>query len=384
MMRLSSDSTRQVRSRRPAHSITLARTLHPGAWWVWAIGLAAGASRLTNPIGCLLLLAVAGFVVSARRSRAPWAYAFGGFLKLALLIIVIRIVLQALLSTESQGVHTIVVLPQIPLPSGAAGLKLGGVVTWEAVITAFDQGLQLATIICCIGAANALASAQRLLRCLPGALYEVGVAGVVAMTFAPQLVADAVRVRSALRLRGYDGRSVAAVRRSAMPVLEGALARSVDLAAAMDSRGYGRTTVDRRATRMATAGLVIGGVVGICAGTYGLLGSAGSGWMGLPTLGLGCALAVVGLVVGGRRTGRSRYRPDPWALPEWLVAGSGVAAAVILFLLAHAHPGAAVPPYPLQMPEVPPVLLVGALVGVLPAFLAPPPPDRVVDKGRPR
>ena len=155
---------------RSVQSPTFARALHPGAWWLWALGLAAAASRTTNPLINLMILAVAGFVVVARRSSAPWAYAYGAFLRLGLIIIVVRIVLQAVLSTESQGIHVIVDLPEVPLPDWAAGLKLGGLITWEAVIIAFRQGLQLATIICCVGAANALASAQRLLRCVPGAL----------------------------------------------------------------------------------------------------------------------------------------------------------------------------------------------------------------------
>jgi energy-coupling factor transport system permease protein len=362
---------------RAVHSPSYARPLHPGAWWLWALGLAATASRTTNPLICLLLLAVAGFVVMARRSTAPWAYAYGAFLRLGLTLIAIRIVLQAVLSTQSQGIHVIVELPEVPLPDWAAGLKLGGIITWEAVLIAFAEGLQLATIICCIGAANALASAQRLLRSVPAALYEVGVAAVVALTFAPQLVADTVRVRGAQRLRGYDRGGLSALRRTAMPVLEGALGRSVELAAAMDSRGYGRTTEIPRRTRRMTALLVSGGLLGVCMGVYGLLDASTSRWLGLPMLGVGALLAGAGLVVGGRRTRRTRYRPDPWALPEWLVAGSGIVCAALMVVASKQYPDAAHPPYPLEWPTVPLLALVGVLVGLLPAFLAPPPPDRV-------
>ena len=52
---------------RPQSRLTFPRNLHPGAWWLWAIGLAAAASRTQNPVP-LLILAVAGLVVSARRS----------------------------------------------------------------------------------------------------------------------------------------------------------------------------------------------------------------------------------------------------------------------------------------------------------------------------
>jgi len=361
---------------RPVDSPTYARSLHPGAWWLWALGLAAAASRTVNPVLLALLLAVAGYVVMARRSRAPWAYAYGAFLKLGLVIIGVRIVLQALLSSQSQGIHPIVDLPEVPLPVWAAGLKLGGLVTWEAVLIAFSQGLQLATIICCVGAVNALASASRLLRIMPGALYEVGVSAVVALTFAPQLVADAGRVRAAQRLRGYDGRRMGGLRRTAIPVLEGALSRSVALAAAMDSRGYGRSADVSAASRRLTSGFVLGGVLGVGVGLYGLLDAGVGGLFGLPMLGLGVLLAVAGLVSGGRRTHRTRYRPDPWALPEWVVAGSGVACAAVMFAVATRYPGAVYPAYPLDVPSVPPLALVSVLVGVVPAFAAPPPPDR--------
>ncbi len=363
---------------RPAHLPTHPRSLHPGAWWLWAIALAAAVSRTTNIAICLLILAVAGYVVMARRSRAPWAYAFGAFLRLGLIIIAVRVLLQAVLSSQSQGIHVIVELPEVPLPDWAAGLKLGGLITWEAVLVAFAQGLQLATIICCIGAANALANAQRLLRCVPGALYEVGVAAVVAMTFAPQLVSDAARVRAAQRLRGHDRTSLAgAWRRTAMPVLEGALDRSVDLAAAMDSRGYGRTTDDDPRTRRLTAALVLMGVSGLATGMYGLLDASAADWMGMPMMAAGAVAAAAGLAVGGRRTRRTRYRPDPWAVPEWLVAASGLGCAAVLFWLASTDPSAVHPPDPLAWPSVPAAALLAAAIGVLPAFVAPPPPDRV-------
>ena len=96
----------------------------------------------------------------------------------------------------------------------------GGQVTLEAVLRAFYEGLQLAVILCCVGAANSLGSARRLLRYVPGALYEIGVACVIALTFAPQLVTDAQRVRDAHRLRGRRTRGPGSLKRLAMPVLE--------------------------------------------------------------------------------------------------------------------------------------------------------------------
>ena len=358
---------------RAVDRLTYPRSLHPGAWWLWAVALAAAASRTQNPVPLALILVVTGFVVAARRSNAPWARSYVAFLKLSLVIIVVRILFQALLSTGAQGPTVLFTLPSLPMPEGS-GLKLGGVVSLEAILRAFYEGLQLATILCCVGAANALGSARRLLRYVPGALYEIGVACVIALTFAPQLVTDAARVRAAHRLRGQNGTGLRSLRRLAMPVLEGALERSVDLAAAMDSRGYGRTTDESAASRGVTGVLVLGGQLGVCIGIYGLRDGTASTWLGMPMLLVGLVVAGAGLHVGGRRSGRSRYRPDPWALPEWLVSGCGVVAATAVFVDVHLHPEAFYLASVTDLPPVPLLTVAGILVGALPAFLAPPLP----------
>lgn len=358
---------------RPHARPTFPRMLHPGAWWLWAIGLAAAASRTQNPVPLLLLVAVAGLVVAARRTEAPWGRSYGAFLKLALLIIVIRVLFQALLSTGAQGPTVLFTLPSLPMPD-SSGLKLGGQVTLEAVLRATYEGLQLGVILCCVGAANALGSARRLLRSVPGALYEIGVAAVIALTFAPQLVTDAQRIRAAHRLRGRRTRGVRALARLAMPVLEGALDRSVELAAAMDARGYGRTTDAERVSRRLTALLVFGGLLGVLVGVYGLLDASAASWLGLPMLLVGAVLAAAGIAVGGRRTGRSTYRPDPWSLPEWLVAGCGAAAAVATSVNVAIAPAQLVLASPTAVPPVPLLACLGILVAALPAVLAPPPP----------
>ena len=69
---------------------TLARLLHPVAWWVWAVGLAAAASRTTNPFLLLLVIAVAAWTVLERREIGG-SNAFAVFLAIGLLAIVLRV-----------------------------------------------------------------------------------------------------------------------------------------------------------------------------------------------------------------------------------------------------------------------------------------------------
>ncbi len=203
-------------------------------------------------------------------------------------------------------------LPEVPLPQAAAGIRIGGAVTAEAVLAALRDGLRLATLIICIGAANVLANPKRLLMSVPGALYELAVAVTVALSVAPQLVQSALRVHRARRLRGDTARRTRVLRDVVVPVASDALDRSLLLAAAMDSRGHGRRGTASAASTRLTSVLVLGGLVGVCVGTYGTLDETVPRWLGLPMLALGVTLGVAGFVLGGRRVAHTRYRPDPW------------------------------------------------------------------------
>jgi len=317
-------STSKVLQRLRAPRATRTNAIHPGAWWVWALGLGTAGSRTTNPLLLALLIGVAGYVVAARRTEAPWARSYGAFVKLALAVLGIRLAFAVLLGSPIPGTHTLVTLPELPLPDWAQGIRVGGRVTAEGLVFALYDGLKLATLLICVGAANALANPARLLKSLPGALYEAGVAVVVALTFAPNLIADVQRLRAARRLRGRSDKGLRGLLQVGLPVLEGALERSVALAAAMDARGYGRTAEVAPAVRRTTAALTLGGLVGVCAGTYGLLTAEGGSY-GLPVLLAGLAAALGGLWLGGRRSLRTRYRPDAWGVRAWLVAASGAA-----------------------------------------------------------
>ncbi|GGZ99217.1 cobalt ABC transporter permease [Streptomyces subrutilus] len=350
--------------------------LHAGAWWLWALGLATAASRTTNPLLLGLVVGVAGYVVAARRTDAPWARSYGAFLKLGVVVIGLRLLFSVLLGSPIPGSHTLFGLPEVPLPAWAQGIRFGGRVTAEQLVFAFYDGAKLATLLVCVGAANALANPARLLKSLPAALYEAGVAVVVAMTFAPNMVADVARLRTARRLRGRPTGGVRAVLQIGLPVLEGALERSVATAASMDARGYGRTAEVPPAVRHTTNALTLGGLLGMCAGTYGLLAAEGAAY-GLPVLGIGLVLALAGLRLGGRRSVRTRYRPDRWGARAWLVSGSGAAVAALLVHAASVDPEGLRPGVvPLVAPELPLWPAAAILIGLLPAFVAPVPPAK--------
>jgi energy-coupling factor transport system permease protein len=351
------------------------RALHPVAWWVWSLGLAATATRTTDPLLLALVIAIAGLVVATRRSAAPWGGAYRVFLLLGLTVVGIRTVFAALLSPAG-GSTVLVRLPAVPLPAMFAGIRLGGPVTAEGVAAGATAGLQLAALLACVGAANALANPVRLLRVMPAALHEVGVAVTVAVTAAPQLIASAGRVRTARRLRGRDHRGLRALAEMAVPVLHGALERSLALAASMDARGHGRRAPVGPVLRAFTAGCALAGPLTVLAGLYGLLDDGGRALLGWPLLLAGTALAAAALVLGSLRNGRTRYRPDRWSTAEWAVSGCGLAAAVAVVVAGSTAEVTALQPatVPLTVPGLPLLATLGLLVAALPAVLAPPPP----------
>ncbi len=348
----------------------LSRHLHPVAWWVWAIGLAVACSRTNNPLLLLLAVSVASLVVAAKRGSSPWARAFRLYLVLGAFIIVLRVALHVLVGYKF-GTIRLYTLPSVELP----GITLLGPLYLEGILAAAAEGLRLASLIACIGAANALANPKRLLRALPSALHEIGTAVVISVTVAPQLAESVQRVRRARVLRGECGAGIRSVGRVALPVLQDTLDRSLALASAMDSRGYGRRTELSATTRRVTGALTLTGLLGAGIGMYGLLDGTAPAVIGMPMLVLGLVLSAIGMRVGGRNVQRSVYRPDPWGIPEWLVAGSGIAAAVLMVVQAGRAPDALILPVdPLAAPALPLLAVLGILVAALPAFAAPDPP----------
>jgi energy-coupling factor transport system permease protein len=351
------------------------RELHPIAWWLWAIGLVVAVDRTTNPLLLALVAAVLGFVVASRRGSAPWARAFRYYVMLAGCVIVLRVVFRTVFTSGVNPTdHVLLRLPSVPAPRWYAGVQIGGPVSLEGTLAALADGLRLGTMLCCIGAANALANPKRALRVLPGALYELGAAVAVAVTLAPQLIESVQRVARARRLRGGRRGGLRALRGIAIPVLADALERSLMLAAAMDSRGYGRSGAASPRARRLTGALMLAGLGGLCVGAYGLLDGTAPRPLGAPALLAGAVACCAGLGLGGRRVTRTRYRPDPWRAPEWTVALCGAVCAALMLVSAAAGAAAVDPTFePLRFPPLPALPTIGVLIAAIPALAAPPP-----------
>lgn len=346
----------------------LPRDLHPVAWWLWALGLAAAATRTTNPWLLVLIVLVASVTVLARRTDAPWALSFRLYLVLGAVVVLLRVFFRILFGS-GYGETVLVDLPVVPLPDWAAGITLLGPVTGESLLAGAYDGMRLATVIICVGAANSLADPRKLLASLPAALYEVGTAVVIAFSLFPQLAESVQRVRRARRLRGETGRGIRALRRIIVPVLEDALDRSVALAASMDARGYGRS--GPQVHRRVTGAFLLLGLLGLVVGSYAYLDTTAPRVLAWPMLAVGLALAAGGFLAAGRGVTRTRYRPPRWLAADVATAVTGLVAAVLMTVAARDFVVAL--PDPATLPPVSPLALLACLVGLVPALAAPPP-----------
>jgi energy-coupling factor transport system permease protein len=344
--------------------------VHAGAWWLWAIGLTLTAARTTNPVLLALLMTVAGFVVVSCRRPTPWSGAYGSLLRIGLVVILFTLALRLLLGGGGEGA-VVLRLPRVPLPSWLTGITLGGPVHSGPLLDSGYQALQVAALFACIGAANSLASPLRLLRSMPAALYEAGLVVTVALTLVPQAVAAAGRLRQARRLRGRATSGLAGLRGMAVPLLEEALDRSLALAAAMDSRGYGRRAGVSPGRRRLTTMLTLAGLVAVGVGCYGLFDAASGHALALPALGGGATLLACGLLAAGGRTPRTRYRPDRFGPRSVMIALSGIAAAAGTVGAAGLHPGTQPP----MAPTLSVLAVLGLAVALAPVLIAPAPRD---------
>ena len=218
------------------------KTLHPLTWWLWSIALMVTVIRANSALYAAIVIAGAALIVLRWAGDFPWSKSFWFSLRLGFFILIVRAVAGVLIGVPIPGTK-IIDLPILPLPEWMAGIRIGGVITQERLTASLHEGVIIISVIALFGAAVSLTSPHKMLRVLPVLVYEFGVAIVIATSSIPQLVASYSRIKRARILRGDEKPKFKSI---ALPLLEEALAKSLDLAAAMDSRGYGVSRIRSR------------------------------------------------------------------------------------------------------------------------------------------
>lgn len=231
----------------------------PAAVVVWVLAALAVAFFDTDPLAQAVVLIGAWALLARRRieGRRLRSLAIGlGILGTA------TVALNGLLSHT--GATVVVVLPSWLLVAG-------GPVTAEGFASGASIALGLVTAVSVTAALSVVIEPTDLVDALPRALHHAGAALGAALNLVPVTAASVVAVREAQRLRGWRARGVRAMVDLAVPVLLGAIDRSVQLAESMEARAFGdgrRTRADggdrsRALVMLAIAGLGAVAIAGV-------------------------------------------------------------------------------------------------------------------------
>ena len=310
------------------HLVSADKT-HPGAWWLAGISLALFASLSANPIVLIGICFVAMLTVRVCRDESPWGRSIRFYLILGLVVVLLRVIFRVVFNLADASADVFISLPSISIDLGFGNsLHLLGAVSSLSMKAALVDGLRLAAIILAIGMANSLANPRKLLRATPGALYEIATAISIAINLAPQLIVSLNRVRRSRGLRGHS-KGIRAIPGIVIPVLEDTIEQSMQLAASMSARGFGRrgnrTTKNVLAARVTT----FLALTFIVAGVAMLLISNASQSVDLSVLVTGFGFAFISFKLSSARVNRTQYIVLPWRLGDAIVLSL---SAMILFI----------------------------------------------------
>ncbi len=315
---------------RAVHLVSAHKT-NPLSWWLAGLSLAVVAS-LTSNIFVLLAICVGTLsIIRLCRDDSAWAQSIGFYIKLAGIVIALRVGFRIIFNLGSSTKDAFLLLPSVDIDLGFGNsLKLFGPISATAFNFALVDGFRLAAIILAIGMANSLANPRKLLKSTPGALYEIATALSIAINLAPQLIASLNRVRRARSLRGQS-KGMKAITGIVIPVLEDTIDQSMGLAASMSARGFGRKGNRSKFQIIGARFLAFIAICFIVSGSALLLFSPDQRILELTFLALGLALAVVSIKLSSTRGTITRYRKEPWRLGDAIILPTSLVLLVLAF-----------------------------------------------------
>lgn len=335
-------------------------------WLIWLLAALMFAGLTNNPLYLILVLLTTALVFLVWREPTPLARAYGLFMIAGFALWLSYVVFSVVTIGGGRGQTVLITLPEFQLPPLLGGITLGGPVTAEDVAWGAVRGLQIWVLMAIFGAFNALVDHYRLLRMVPRSLFHAGLAVTIAITFVPQLVRSITEISEAQRLRGHRFRGPHSFLPLVAPLLAGSLENAIQLAEALDARGFGRTNAADRTPGWQQAA-VVSGLLLLGAGLFlwlyygaGLL--AGGLFIG------GLLLLGLALWALGRLVPRTSYRRERWRRRD-VIASTTAAGAAALWMIARITAPTLLIFNPYPMISAPPF---SALLALLPLVLAVP------------
>jgi energy-coupling factor transport system permease protein len=123
------------------------------------------------------------------------------------------------------------------IPSGVP--VIGGPITVEAMLYGLVVGLGVSACVLAVAPLSRALDPHELVDALPSMLHRTATAGAAALNLVPGLVRSAGAVRDAQRMRGWRPGGVRSWSELLVPVAVTAMEDSLQLAEAMEARGYG-------------------------------------------------------------------------------------------------------------------------------------------------
>jgi energy-coupling factor transport system permease protein len=221
--------------------------MNPRAWAAWSAASLVVVLTSTNPVyRALVLLIALNILLSLRRADAA--------MRPLLVATAVAVVLAALLNTvlSHTGNHVLVTIP-------GAIVGIGGPITVEAIVYGVDVALGIAAAVLSVAPLSRVLHPHELLDAFPAPLQRTAALTGSAINLVPAVMRNAVAISEAQRMRGGAGTRLRDWHAVAAPVLLSALDESMQLAEAMEARGFGSGPRTRFATvRMdAAAWLVV-------------------------------------------------------------------------------------------------------------------------------
>lgn len=346
--------------------------MHTATWLAWLI-TALLLSGLTNNPSYLILINLAATLVFLNcRTSTPLTRAYRLFFFAGFIIWIGYIVFSVITIGGARGRTLLTHLPTRTLPPLLGGITLGGPITLEDIIWGALRGLRIWTILIIFGTFNALIDHYRLLRLAPRSLFHAGLAVTIAISFVPQTIRAISEITEAQRVRGYRLRNPRTWITLVAPLLASSLEKSIQLAEALDSRGYGRThTTDLQIGREQLGTIL--GLLLLSGGLFGWLyyGTAAT-LISLILLITGILTIATTLRTLGRLIPRTTYRPERWHHRDSLVLGAMLGCTTAWITLVFLNASLRYNPYPIAtLPKFEPLAGIITLILVAPALVGP-------------
>ncbi len=293
----------------------------PWAWVAWLITIIIILSFTRNPLYLVLILMCVSFVAIVLRQAGGEARNPFPLWKLAVWIMLLSTLFNAL--TSHYGQTVLFTIPgNLPL--------LSGPVTLEAMVYGAINGLILVGMLASFMVLNLALTVRELISLIPQAFFPVAVVTSIAVTYLPTTIRQFHRIREAQAIRGHQMRSLRDWLPLWMPLLVGGLEHAMQLAEAMTARGFASEKVHPGKRASILRLLMILGLVMLSVGWISQL--AGAGLYGTGLLLAGAIIIIGGMRYLGRRSTRTTYHNPGWAWQDVLtmLVSLGILALCVL------------------------------------------------------